>query len=101
MGLALATSLAAFLNAGLLLRGLQADKVFFFQSGWLVFLFRIILANLAMAFFLLNFSGAWEDWLLWDTFERVQRLALLVVGGISIYAVVLVVFGLRWRHIYR
>jgi putative peptidoglycan lipid II flippase len=101
VGLALATSLAAFLNAGLLLRGLQADKVFFFQSGWLVFLFRIILANLAMAFFLLNFSGAWEDWLLWDTFERVQRLALLVVGGISIYAVVLVVFGLRWRHIYR
>jgi len=101
VGLALATSLAAFLNAGLLLRGLRAEKVFFFQTGWLAFLVRIALANFVMAFFLINFSGAWEDWLLWTTFQQVQRLALLVLGGLSIYGLVLFILGLRWRDIYR
>jgi putative peptidoglycan lipid II flippase len=101
VGLALATSLAAFLNAGLLLRGLRVEKVFFFQAGWLAFLVRIALANLAMAIFLINFSGAWEDWLLWTTFQQAQHLALLVLGGLSIYGLVLFIFGLRWRDIYR
>ena len=101
VGLALATSLAAFLNAGLLLRGLRAEKVFYFQAGWLAFLVRIALATLAMAFFLISFSGAWEDWLLWSTFQQVQHLALLVLGGVSIYGLMLFIFGLRWRDIYR
>lgn len=101
VGLALATSLAAFLNAGLLLRGLRAEKVFYFQAGWLAFLVRIALATLAMAFYLINFSGAWEDWLLWSTFQQVQHLALLVLGGGSIYGLMLFIFGLRWRDIYR
>jgi len=38
VGLALATSLAAFLNAGLLMQGLRADGVFRFQPGWLLLL---------------------------------------------------------------
>ena len=77
------------------------EKVFFFQAGWLAFLVRIALANLAMAIFLINFSGAWEDWLLWTTFQQAQHLALLVLGGLSIYGLVLFIFGLRWRDIYR
>ncbi len=101
VGLALATSLAAFLNAGLLLRGLQADGVFKFQPGWGVFLLRALLANGLMVYFLLSFSGDWQDWLVWSITDKVVQLAILVFGGVSIYGAILYAAGLRWRHIYR
>lgn len=101
VGLALATSLAAFLNAGLLLRGLQADAVFRFQPGWGVFLLRVLLANGLMVYFLISFSGTWQDWLGWSIVDKVLQLALLVLGGVSIYLAALFAAGLRWRHVYR
>lgn len=101
VGLALATSLAAFLNAGLLLRGLRSDKVFYFQPGWAIFLLRMLLANAAMVLFLIYFVGEWQEWLEWTITDQVSRLAILVVGGMATYGLVLFAFGLRWRHIYR
>jgi len=101
VGLALATSLAAFLNAGLLLRGLKAEGVFKFQPGWGVFLLRVLAANILMVYFLLTLSGDWQDWLAWGTADKVMQLSILVVGGVSVYAGVLFATGLRWRHIYR
>ena len=101
VGLALATSLAAFLNAGLLLRGLMTDGVFKFRPGWGVFLLRVLLANALMAYFLMSFSGERQDWLGWGMTDKILQLGILVVGGIFIYAAVLFATGLRWRHIYR
>ncbi len=101
VGLALATSLAAFLNAGLLLRGLRADGVFTFQAGWLVFSMRLILANALMAVYLVMVSSEWQTWLDWSTVERISQLTVLVLGGIGTYILVLIVAGMRWRDIYR
>ncbi len=101
VGLALATSLAAFLNAGLLMAGLYRDGVFRFQAGWLVFLLRILLANAAMVVFLMTFSGDWQEWLSWGMADKIVRLATLVFGGIFVYVALLFAAGLRWRHIYR
>lgn len=101
VGLALATSLAAFLNAGLLLRGLRQEGVFHFQSGWFVFAARLLIANGAMAGYLLLFANDWQQWLDLNIFERVAELAVLVVGGIGIYVASLLVAGLRWQDIHR
>lgn len=101
VGLALATSIAAFINAGLLLQGLRKENVFYFQSGWLVFLTRLFLANGALAFFLFSLRGFWQDWLNWTVGQQILQLALLVLGGIAVYSAVLFLFGLRWRHVYR
>ncbi len=101
VGLALATSIAAFLNAGLLLRGLQKKEVFRFQSGWLVFILRMLLANGAMALFLIGFSAESRQWLEWSVFTQITQLAILVLGGVAIYSVSLFVAGIRWKHIYR
>ncbi|MFT6093506.1 MAG: putative peptidoglycan lipid II flippase [Pseudohongiellaceae bacterium] len=101
VGLALATSLAAFLNAGLLLKGLRSDGVFTFQAGWLVFSMRLILANALMATYLVMVSSEWQAWLGWSTVERVGQLTVLVLGGIVTYIVVLIAAGMRWRDIYR
>ncbi|PCJ25878.1 MAG: murein biosynthesis integral membrane protein MurJ [SAR86 cluster bacterium] len=101
VGLALATSLAAFLNAGLLLQGLRKDGVFRFQSGWLIFISRLLFANIAMALFLYNVAGDWQLWLDLNMVSKITQLGILVIGGIAIYAGVLFAAGLRWKHIYR
>ena len=100
VGLALATSLAAFLNAGLLLAGLRADGVFRFQTGWFLFLARIIAANGVMAYFLVSMAGDWQQWPDWDNVTKIIRLAILVVGGMVLYTGMLFASGLRWKHIY-
>ena len=100
VGLALATSLAAFLNAGLLLAGLRADGVFRFQTGWFLFLARIVVANGVMAYFLISMAGDWQQWSDWNNVTKIIRLAILVVGGMVLYAGMLFASGLRWKHIY-
>lgn len=101
VGLALATSLAAFLNAGLLLGGLRKEGVFHFQPGWALFLLRLLVANGVMAFFLFYFAGDWQQWIQWDMFAKISQLSMLVIGGVLIYGVLLFATGLRWRHVHR
>ncbi|MEH6813651.1 MAG: murein biosynthesis integral membrane protein MurJ [Motiliproteus sp.] len=98
-GLALATSLSAFLNAGLLLRGLLRDQVFRWQQGWGRFGVRLLLANGAMMVFLLYFSSAVEQWLDWTLWLRAWNLAGLCLGGGAIYFVVLCLAGVRLSHL--
>ncbi len=101
VGLALATSLAAFLNAGLLLRGLHGEGAYRFLNGWGIFLLRLLLATALMGLFLVVVSGDWEIWLDWTLSAKIVRLSLLVVGGITIYTLCLFGAGLRWRDVYR
>lgn len=101
VGLALATSLAAFLNAGLLMRGLQKKEVFRFQSGWLLFVLRMIVANSAMAYFLVSYPAELQQWLEWGNWDRVTKLGILVAGGIVIYGGALVAGGIRFRDFHR
>ncbi len=98
-GLALATSLSAFLNAGLLLRGLLRDEVFRWQSGWSRFLLQIVAANLVMVLFLLGFAadtGVWIERGLWD---RILSLGLLCCGGGGLYFLMLWIAGIRLSHL--
>lgn len=98
-GLALATSIAAFLNAGWLLMGLRRQGVFFFQPGWPLFLLRLLIATSAMVGVLF---WLWEDmqqWLAWGLFDRVWHMTLMIFVGTSAYVGVLYVLGVRRRHI--
>lgn len=98
-GLALATTLSAFINAGLLLRGLIRDDVFRWQSGWGVFGVRLLLANGALAGLLFWLARPASEWLAAGLMQRVQWMALLVVSGVAIYAIVLLILGVRLRHL--
>ena len=97
-GLALATSLAAILNATLLLLGLIRQKVFQFQPGWPVFLLRMAVANVLMSAFLWQVAGDWRAWLDWPLWTRIGWMSVLTVGGLLIYAASLYVSGVRLRH---
>ena len=94
-GLALATSIAAFLNAGLLFWGLRQRQVFRGQPGWARFGSQLLAANLALAVFLLYFRGDWQEWLLWPVGQQVLSLAGLCLGGLLVYAMALGICGMR------
>ncbi len=101
VGLALATSLAAFLNAGLLVRGLRKAAVFYLQPGWWLFAAQLVAANAAMAVFILWYAGDWVQWQDWALLTRAAHLAIMVVVAILLYGLTLVAVGIRWRHIHR
>lgn len=98
-GLALATALSAFLNAGLLLRGLLKQGVFHFSPGWAKWLLQLVSANIAMGALLLYFSPEVNEWLNAVLWTRVQWMASLVVASVAVYGLVLVALGLRPRHL--
>jgi putative peptidoglycan lipid II flippase len=97
-GLALATSLSAWLNAGLLWRGLIKEGVWRWQSGWPVFLLRIGVANAALAGVISWFQPPLEQWLNADGFQRSADMAILVTAGVAVYFIALAAMGLRVRH---
>ena len=99
MGLALATSVAAFLNAGLLLRGLLRDGVYQLHGGWGRYALRLIVATLAMTAVLLLLGQEAAHWLAWDWQRRAIELALLCGAGAGAYLLVHLLLGTRLRHL--
>jgi len=100
-GLALATALAAFLNAGLLLAGLLRVQVYRWQAGWPLFVARLLFANVVMAAVLYWMAGEWQQWLQLTTPQQALRLSLLCLTGLLSYAVTLWLAGLRPAHFRR
>jgi putative peptidoglycan lipid II flippase len=101
VGLALATSLAAFLNAGLLFAGLWRSKLISRAPGWFLLSVRLLVANTAMVLFLTWFAGDWMMWLDWDLLARVTRLVLLCAGGLLVYVASLYLTGMRFADLHR
>jgi putative peptidoglycan lipid II flippase len=94
-GLALATSLSAFLNAGLLLVGLHRLGVYKFSRDWILLLPRVLVASTSMLLFLYWLNpemSAWYDWSFW---YKMAFLILLCGSGAVAYLVVLLITGFR------
>ncbi|MGY6567324.1 MAG: murein biosynthesis integral membrane protein MurJ [Halomonadaceae bacterium] len=97
-GLALATALSAFLNAGLLGWLLHKQGVLVFQSGWGRYAVQLVGGCVVMSVGLAWLAPEWQQWLEWGVGARVQWLALLVVVGAAIYFAWLAALGVRPRH---
>ncbi len=99
VGLAAATSLAAFVNAGLLLAWLIRDRVFIFHWNWLPFLIRVILATFIMGYVLAELLvPPLEIWLENSVLMRVLLLFGYILAGALIYGVCLLAAGIRVRQ---
>lgn len=96
-GLALAISLGACLNAGLLFYKLRQHRIFSPQPDWLPFLVKLALALAAMALVLWFAMGNETYWLTSGVAARIARLALLVVLGAAVYLGSLWLLGFRLR----
>ncbi|MDM8564810.1 murein biosynthesis integral membrane protein MurJ [Candidatus Halobeggiatoa sp. HSG11] len=99
VGLAVATSVAALLNALLLYRSLRKLNLFQPQTGWHLLLLRILVANIFMIALLWWGSDSVAVWLAMTVFERVINLFGLIAVGMLVYVTSLLIFGLRLKHI--
>ncbi|WP_438269694.1 murein biosynthesis integral membrane protein MurJ [Neptunomonas phycophila] len=99
VGLAAATSMSAFLNAGLLLRGLLKEGVFVWQPGWGLYLVRLVVALLTLASVIYWLSPSVTQWLAADIWSRAVLMGRVVGVGVVAYFAVLVGLGMRLRDI--
>jgi putative peptidoglycan lipid II flippase len=98
-GLALASSLSAWLNAALLLQGLIKRGIFQWQSGWWLFICRLVFANSVLGLFLYWAAAALPVWINWHWQQRFLHILLLAIPSILIYASCLWVSGLRFHDL--
>lgn len=97
-GLTLASTLAGYVNCGILLFLLIKRGIYQPTSGWSKYTIQLIVANAAISVYLFFMNGTATYWL---SFPPVKRLLLLlghVILVIGIYIVVLAVTGLRPSH---
>lgn len=98
-GLALATSMSAMLNAGLLFWGLKTRGVYRASQPWLPYLLRLLIANLLMLAVLYWLTPGIDVWQQASAGVRSGWLALTIGGAVVCYGLVLWLVGLRPRHL--
>lgn len=94
-GLALSTTLAAYLNAGLLFRTLRRAGVYRPEPGWQRFLAQLLVANVALGLVLALYAGPLSAWLAAHAAHRLLWLAELIAAGLAVYVLTLLGAGLR------
>jgi putative peptidoglycan lipid II flippase len=95
VGLALATSCSAYLNAFLLYRGLRKSETFIPVAGWGVLLAKITLAVTVMAGLLITITPGLSQWSEWSVLSRAINLAGIIGLAAVVYFVMLVLTGIR------
>ncbi len=98
-GLALATSLGAFVNAGLLYRYLRRDNVYRPSAAWRRLAAQVAAGCVAMTAVLVLGVADMAVWFERDAFERAGWLLLWIAASATTYFVVLWSLGLRPRHL--
>ena len=100
-GLALASSVAAYLNAFLLYRGLRKRAVYMPERGWLRLWITVFTACAAMGGLLLFMTHDINSWYQASVFLRVKNLCLSITFGVIIYIFTCMVAGLKPHDLVR
>jgi len=99
VGLALATSIAAALNAILLYRGLRKNQSYRPEQGWGIWIGRILISCATMGAILWYLHQPIEVWQSWSTVDRIIQLAIEIPLAIAGYLICLYLLGLRVSHL--
>ena len=94
-GLALATSVAALVNAALLYRGLRREGIIRHSAGWRAMLARFLIANMLLSAVLIAMAKPLEWWLAHSIVERALWLIGNVAVGAGVYFLSLLAVGMR------
>lgn len=102
VGLALATTLSAFLNAALLYRGLTLDGVLRFDgASWLKYVGQVGAATLVLLIALFYAVPPIDWWLAAGFVTRLSWMLLICGAGAVIYAASLMLLGVNLRKLVR
>ncbi len=97
-GLALAISLGACINAGLLFYHLRRADIYQPQPGWLKFIVQVVVAVSVMALVLWYGMGSADSWLTEGFASRILHMTWLVVAGAGAYFLTLWMLGVRLKQ---
>jgi putative peptidoglycan lipid II flippase len=95
VGLAIATTMSATLNAWLLYRGLKQAGVYYLSKSTKVFIGKLVLSALVMALVVYQLSNDFDVWLAMSFTEQVQQLIVCIGGGCLSYFVMIALLGVR------
>ena len=98
VGLAIATSISATLNASLLWFGLYKMGIYQRQKDSISVLMRIFMAGLLMAAGLVLFTPSLLEWGQFSFLEAVVKLFSLIAAGAVLYLFALALSGIRFTH---
>ncbi len=94
-GLALSIGLGACVNAGLLYYHLRRVDIYKPQSGWIVFMVKLVTAVIVMAISLHFAAGSDSLWLSYKLLPKMLHLVGLLVLGSGVYFATLWLMGIR------
>ncbi|EXJ16821.1 murein biosynthesis integral membrane protein MurJ [Imhoffiella purpurea] len=97
-GLAIGTTVAATVNAGLLLQGLLRCGALRSRPGWPALIAKGASASLAMGALIMLGSGSPESWIALDQGTRILKLFAWILAGGLVYAAILLALGIRPGH---
>jgi putative peptidoglycan lipid II flippase len=98
VGLALATSVAALVNAALLFFGLYRRGIYQPLPGWWSLLLKVAVASLVMGLVLWSGAGDTLSWIESSLLHRLGWLSWLIVVGLGVYMVSLLSLGVKpWK----
>ena len=95
VGLAIATSMSALLNATLLYRGLHLAGVYRVSKPTMVFFAKAVVSTALMVIVLYYFLPSQQIWLNWHLLERAKALIGLISVGALSYLLMLLLLGIR------
>ncbi len=95
VGLAIATTLSATLNAYWLYQGLKQANVFQLSKLTIIFLSKLSFAAVVMAGVVYSLSPSFDMWLLMSFAEKVFQLLLCISAGMFCYFLMAFAFGIR------
>ncbi len=95
VGLALATTLSATLNAWLLYRGLKTSGIYKLSAKTLIFIGKLVVSSSVMALVVYQLSADFDVWLAMGLIEQVIQLTICITLGIVSYLSMIILLGIR------
>ncbi|HIG89081.1 murein biosynthesis integral membrane protein MurJ [Candidatus Thioglobus sp.] len=99
VGLAVATSIAAVINASLLYYYLTKQSIFSISTDLIKLFFKVLLASFIMVAFILTFSNNISFYLESDAWQRITSISTIIGASIAIYFVCLRILGIRMNQL--
>jgi len=95
VGLAIATTMSATLNAWLLYRGLKEAGVYHLSKSTKMFIGKLVLSAAVMALVVYQLSSDFTVWLAMSFTEQVLQLLMCIGGGCLSYFIMIALLGIR------
>lgn len=99
IGLAIATSISALINATLLYYYLNKQSIFTISTDLIKLFFKALLASFIMLVFIINFSNSVHFYLEANAWQRIVSITTTIIASAAIYFICLRLLNIRMKKL--